>query len=58
MNLPEEIVVEILSRISIKNIIHCRRVCRIWHNIYNLRTLYYTNMHSSTSSLGLTVHAL
>lgn len=54
MDLPEEMVAEILSRIPIKDIFHCRRVCKRWHNI--LSKPYYANMHPSKSPSCLMVH--
>lgn len=54
MNLPEEIMAEILSRNPIKTIVHCRCVCKRWRNI--LAAPYFANLHLSRSPAGLIIH--
>ncbi|WOH01060.1 hypothetical protein DCAR_0520439 [Daucus carota subsp. sativus] len=54
MNLPSEILAEIFSRVSIKTILHCRRVCKRWLNI--LAEPYFVNLHLSRSPAGLIIH--
>ncbi|WOG99408.1 hypothetical protein DCAR_0518756 [Daucus carota subsp. sativus] len=54
MNLPSEILAEIFSRVPIKTILHCRRVCKRWCNI--LAERYFVNLHLSRSPAGLIIH--
>lgn len=54
MDLPREIVADILSRIPVKTIVHCRCVCKRWRNI--LSEPYFVNLHLSRSPAGLIIH--
>ncbi|XP_058112019.1 F-box protein At3g07870-like [Magnolia sinica] len=47
--LPNEVLVNILSRLSIKTLFQCIRVCITWRNII-LHDPYFANMHLSTRS--------
>ncbi|KAJ9551936.1 hypothetical protein OSB04_015981 [Centaurea solstitialis] len=49
-NLPEQVMVDILSRLPVKTIIHCKCVCKKWHNLVN--DSYFINLHLSRSPAG------
>ncbi|XP_074375846.1 F-box/kelch-repeat protein At3g23880-like [Apium graveolens] len=54
MDLPAEIVADILSRLPIKTIVHCRTVCKRWHIL--LSEAYFVSLHLSRSPVGLIGH--
>ncbi|XP_074376794.1 F-box/kelch-repeat protein At3g23880-like [Apium graveolens] len=54
MNLQTEIVADILSRIPIKSIFHCKCVCKTWHDL--LSEPYFVNLHLPRSPAGLIIH--
>ncbi|KAJ9551938.1 hypothetical protein OSB04_015983 [Centaurea solstitialis] len=53
-NLPEEVMVDILSRLPVKKIIHCKCVCKKWHNLVN--DSYFIDLHLSRSPAGFMAH--
>ncbi|KAK2998423.1 hypothetical protein RJ639_024599, partial [Escallonia herrerae] len=53
-DLPLNIVVDILSRLLTKNIIHCRCVCWTFHNIISDK--YFANLHLLRSPGCLVIH--
>ncbi|KAL2513258.1 F-box protein [Abeliophyllum distichum] len=54
MNLPSHILVEILSRLPVRAIIHCRCVCKTWLKL--LSDPEFVTLHFSRSRPGLVVH--
>ncbi|KAL7119960.1 hypothetical protein ACP275_02G094100 [Erythranthe tilingii] len=52
-NLPSEIVIEILSRLPIRTIGICKRVCKSWRDL--LQTREFVDCHLSKSMHGLVV---
>ncbi|XP_074376793.1 F-box protein At3g07870-like [Apium graveolens] len=54
MDLPAEIVADILSRNPIKKTVHCRCVCKTWRAI--LSEAYFIDLHLSRSPVGLIIH--
>ncbi|KAJ9551939.1 hypothetical protein OSB04_015984 [Centaurea solstitialis] len=53
-NLLEEVMVDILSRLPVKTIIHCKCVCKKWRNLVN--SSYFINLHFSRSPEGFMFH--
>ncbi|XP_074375852.1 F-box protein At3g07870-like [Apium graveolens] len=53
MDLPEEIVADILSRLPIKTILHCKCLCKRWCNL--LLQSYFVNLHLSRSPPALLI---
>ncbi|KAJ9536601.1 hypothetical protein OSB04_un000250 [Centaurea solstitialis] len=53
-NLPEEVTVDILSRLPVKTIIHCKCVCKKWRNLVN--DSYFINLHLYRSPGGFMVY--
>ncbi|KAJ9551940.1 hypothetical protein OSB04_015985 [Centaurea solstitialis] len=53
-NLPLDVTVDILSRLPVKTIIHCKCVCKKWHNLVN--DSYFINLHFSRSPSGFMAH--
>ncbi|KAJ9551644.1 hypothetical protein OSB04_015689 [Centaurea solstitialis] len=49
-NLPSEVMDDILSRLPVKTIIHCKCVCKKWHNL--VKRSYFINLHFSRSPAG------
>ncbi|KAL8107601.1 F-box protein At3g07870-like isoform X2 [Apium graveolens] len=56
MDLPADIVADILSRLPIMTIVHCRCVCKRWRHI--LSETYFVNLHLLRSPEGLVVHEM
>lgn len=56
MDLPADIVADILSRIPIKTIVLCRCVCKRWRDI--LSEPCFVNLHLLRSPAGLIVHEM
>ncbi|KAL1808773.1 hypothetical protein ACET3Z_025763 [Daucus carota] len=54
MDLPAEIVADILSRNPIKITVHCRCVCKTWRAM--LLEAYFIDLHLSRSPIGLIIH--
>ncbi|KAJ9551550.1 hypothetical protein OSB04_015595 [Centaurea solstitialis] len=53
--LPAELTIDILSRLPVKTIIHCKRVCKKWRNLVSDSS--FVNLHLSKSSTsGLILH--
>ncbi|MFS7903302.1 putative F-box domain-containing protein [Helianthus anomalus] len=50
-DLPSNIMVDILSRLTVKTIIHCRCVCKNWRNIVS--ESHFANIHLSRSPAGV-----
>ncbi|GJZ61024.1 F-box protein-like protein [Tanacetum coccineum] len=53
-DLPESVMVDILSRLLVKTIIHCKCVCKKWCNLVSDN--YFVNIHLSRSRAGLMIH--
>ncbi|KAL4581433.1 hypothetical protein LXL04_017648 [Taraxacum kok-saghyz] len=53
-DLPENVTVEILSRLPVKTIIHCKCVCKKWLNLVS--NSYFATLHLSRSPAGLMIH--
>ncbi|KAJ4957311.1 hypothetical protein NE237_014094 [Protea cynaroides] len=45
---PEEIVLQILSRLPIKSIIRCKCVCKSWHRLLSIK--YFIQLYNEVSS--------
>lgn len=54
MDLPAEIMADILSRLAVKTIVHCRCVCKKWRIL--LSESYFVNLHLSRSPKGVISH--
>ncbi|KAJ9551937.1 hypothetical protein OSB04_015982 [Centaurea solstitialis] len=52
-NLPLEIMVDILSRVPVKTIVHCKCVCKKWHKLVNNSD--FINLHLPKSPAGFMV---
>ncbi|XP_051139152.1 F-box protein At3g07870-like [Andrographis paniculata] len=52
-NLPSEIIIDIISRLPVRSIIRCKRVCKSWLNLLN--TPEFIESHHSKSTPGLAV---
>ncbi|KAJ9552394.1 hypothetical protein OSB04_016439 [Centaurea solstitialis] len=50
-DLPTELTIDILLRLPVSTIIHCKRVCKKWRNLVS--DSFFVNLHLST---GLVVH--
>ncbi|KAJ9552395.1 hypothetical protein OSB04_016440 [Centaurea solstitialis] len=48
-DLPTELTIDILSRLSLKTVIHCRLVCKKWRNLVSDSS--FVNLHHSGSLL-------
>ncbi|KAL4570171.1 hypothetical protein LXL04_025822 [Taraxacum kok-saghyz] len=53
-DLPDEFVVNILSRLAVKKIIHCRCVCKKWRDL--ISDSYFNNLRLSRSPPTLLIH--
>ncbi|GMP40608.1 hypothetical protein CsSME_00010984 [Camellia sinensis var. sinensis] len=53
-DLPGHIITDILSRLPIKTIIHCRCVCRTWHSL--VLDPHFANLHLSRTPTSLIIH--
>ena len=51
LELPSHITVDILSRLPVKTIIHCRTVCKAWRNV--LLDPCFPQIHLAKSSVNL-----
>lgn len=51
--LPDDIIMEILSRLPAKRVIKCRRVCRSWKSLTS--TQYFINLHLSRAAATPTI---
>ncbi|KAJ9552350.1 LOW QUALITY PROTEIN: hypothetical protein OSB04_016395 [Centaurea solstitialis] len=50
--LPTELTMDILSRLRVKTIIHCKLVCKKWRNLDSS----FVNLYLSRSPIGLIIH--
>ncbi|XP_051139531.1 F-box protein At3g07870-like [Andrographis paniculata] len=50
-NLPSEIIINILAKLTVRTIINCKCVCKSWLNLLN--TADFINYHSSKSTPGI-----
>ncbi|KAJ9543628.1 hypothetical protein OSB04_023335 [Centaurea solstitialis] len=48
--LPAELTIDILSRLPVKTIIHCKLVCKKWRNLFS--DSLFVNLHLSRSPTG------
>ncbi|CAK9156390.1 unnamed protein product [Ilex paraguariensis] len=55
-DLPQDTIVDILSRLPTKSIIHCRSVCRTWRNL--ILDPGFAGLHLSRSPTSLLIHQL
>ncbi|XP_042754496.1 putative F-box protein At3g10240 isoform X2 [Lactuca sativa] len=53
-DLPVEVMVDILSRLPVKTIIHSKCVCKKWLDI--ISDSYFANLHLSRSPTNLVIH--
>ncbi|KAL4581432.1 hypothetical protein LXL04_017647 [Taraxacum kok-saghyz] len=53
-DLPAHIMVDILSKLPVKTIIHCKCVCKKWLDLVS--DSYFANLHLSRSPTSLMVH--
>ncbi|KAJ9536583.1 LOW QUALITY PROTEIN: hypothetical protein OSB04_un000232 [Centaurea solstitialis] len=53
-DLPAELTMDILSRLPVKTIIHCKRVCKKWRNLVSDSS--FVNLHLSRSPTCLIIH--
>ncbi|KAJ9552153.1 hypothetical protein OSB04_016198 [Centaurea solstitialis] len=53
-DLPTELTIDILSRLPVKTIIHCKLVCKKWLNLVSDPS--FVNLHLSISPKGLIIH--
>ncbi|KAI3828105.1 hypothetical protein L1987_02202 [Smallanthus sonchifolius] len=53
-DLPSHIMIDILSRLPVKTIIHCKCVCTNWRNL--VLDSHFANIHLSRSPAGLMIH--
>nr|XP_043630963.1 F-box protein At3g07870-like [Erigeron canadensis] len=53
-DLPEHVTIDILLRLPVKKIIHCKCVCKKWHNIVS--DPYFADLHLLRSPKGLMIH--
>ncbi|KAJ9552152.1 hypothetical protein OSB04_016197 [Centaurea solstitialis] len=53
-DLPTELTIDILSRLPVKTIFHCKRVCKKWWNL--VLDSSFVNLHLSISPTSLIVH--
>ncbi|KAI3464424.1 hypothetical protein Pfo_021087 [Paulownia fortunei] len=54
MNLPSQVMVEILARLPAKTIIQCKCVCKTWHEL--ITDPHFVALHFSLSRPALVVH--
>ncbi|PWA79379.1 F-box associated domain, type 1 [Artemisia annua] len=54
--LPENVMYNVLSRLPVKTIIHCKCVCKDWQNL--ILDSYFVDLHLSRSREGLMIHHL
>ncbi|KAK9074100.1 hypothetical protein SSX86_006697 [Deinandra increscens subsp. villosa] len=52
--LPSHIMIDILSRLPVKTIIHCKCVCNRWRNLVS--NSRFSDIHLSRSPAGLMIH--
>ncbi|XP_015075268.2 F-box protein At3g07870-like [Solanum pennellii] len=50
INLPKDIMLEILSRLSIKSIFCCKTVCKSWYSLITYEPLFVDMYHKRSSS--------
>ncbi|KAJ9536590.1 hypothetical protein OSB04_un000239 [Centaurea solstitialis] len=53
-DLLEELTMDILSRLPVKTIFHCKLVCKKWRNLVSDSS--FVNLHLSRSPTGLIIH--
>ncbi|KAJ9551811.1 hypothetical protein OSB04_015856 [Centaurea solstitialis] len=53
-DLPVELTIDILSRLPVKTIIHCKLVCKKWRDLVSDSS--FVNLHLSRSPTGFVVH--
>ncbi|KAJ9536581.1 hypothetical protein OSB04_un000230 [Centaurea solstitialis] len=54
--LPAEMTINILSRLPLKTIFHCKLVCKKWRNLVSDSS--FVNLHLSRSPTGLLIHQI
>ncbi|KVI02071.1 F-box protein At3g07870-like [Cynara cardunculus var. scolymus] len=52
--LPPDVMADVLSRLPVKTIIHCKLVCKKWQNL--VLDSYFVNLHLSKSPPSLVIH--
>lgn len=52
--LPDEVIVNILSRLPADGVLKCRRVCRCWRNLTSTR--YFADLHLQRSTPAIYGH--
>ncbi|XP_047313144.1 F-box/kelch-repeat protein At3g23880-like [Impatiens glandulifera] len=52
MYIPDEMVIEILSRLPVKSLLRCRSVCRVWHDVIDSPKFVEHQMYRSASLCG------
>lgn len=52
--LPDEVIVDILSRLPADGVLKCRRVCRCWRNLTSTR--YFADLHLQRSTPAIYGH--
>ncbi|CAI9303941.1 unnamed protein product [Lactuca saligna] len=53
-DLQVEVIIDILSRLHVKTVIHCKSVCKKW--MYIISDSYFSNLHLSRSPTNLVIH--
>ncbi|CAI9303943.1 unnamed protein product [Lactuca saligna] len=53
-DIPVHVMVDILSRLHVKTIIHCKCVCKKW--LHLVSDSYFINLHLSRSPVGLMIY--
>ncbi|GJS91160.1 F-box associated domain containing protein [Tanacetum coccineum] len=51
---PENIIADILSRLPVKKVIHCKSVCKNWRELVS--DSYFVNVHLSRSPASVMIH--
>ncbi|GKB34692.1 F-box associated domain containing protein [Tanacetum coccineum] len=53
-DLPPNVTADVLSRLPVKTIIHCKCVCKNWRQLVS--DSYFVNLHLSRSPAGIMIH--
>ncbi|PWA83992.1 F-box domain-containing protein [Artemisia annua] len=53
-DLPGNVIADILTRLPVKTIIHCKCVCKKWREYVS--DSYFVNLHLSRSPAGIMIH--
>ncbi|GJW94933.1 F-box associated domain containing protein [Tanacetum coccineum] len=53
-DLPPNVMTDVLSRLPVKTIIHCKCVCKNWRELVS--DSYFVNLHLSRSPAGIMIH--